>query len=130
MRLNREKLLTMWNADDQPACESGMQLAEAFLLNCAEAINRFGEEEPADRITEITASYTAMVEHGDLCDDCKEANLSEQVNTNELAESDDLPSVDETSPDYKAGFQAGTDLLPCDESKSAAWQRGWADAEE
>ena len=57
-------------------------------------------------------------------------DLSEQENTDELPETDDLPTVDETSPDYKAGFQVGTDLLPCDESKSAAWQRGWADAEE
>jgi hypothetical protein len=72
MRLNRDKLLTLWNTEDLPACEGGMKLAEAFLVSCAEAVNRFGEEEPADRITEITASYTAMVEHGDLCDHCKE----------------------------------------------------------
>ena len=72
MRLNREKLLTLWNTEDLPACESGMQLAEAFLLSCAEGVNSFGEEEPADRLTEITASYTAMVEHGSLCDNCKE----------------------------------------------------------
>jgi hypothetical protein len=72
MRLNRDKLLTLWDTEDLPACESGMQLAEAFLLSCAEAVNRFGEEEPADRITEITASYNAMVEHCDLCNHCKE----------------------------------------------------------
>jgi hypothetical protein len=57
-------------------------------------------------------------------------DLSEQESSNEMPEIDDLPPVDETSPDYKAGFQAVKDLLPCDESKSALWQRGWADAEE
>ena len=71
MRLNRDKLLTLWSTDDLPVCAGGMQLAQDFLLSCAEAVNRFGEEEPADRVTEITASYTAMVEHGDLCDNCK-----------------------------------------------------------
>lgn len=43
---------------------------------------------------------------------------------------DELPFVDETSADYKAGFQAGTDLQPLDETKPLAWQRGWADAED
>ena len=49
MRLNREKLLTLWNTEDLPACEGGMQLAQKFLFSCAEAVNRFGEEGPADR---------------------------------------------------------------------------------
>ena len=48
----------------------------------------------------------------------------------EWPEPDDSPPVDETSSDYKEGFQAGTNLEPFDESKSKTWQRGWAGAEE
>lgn len=47
----------------------------------------------------------------------------------ELPERDDLPSVDEDSPEYKAGFLAGEDGQPCD-GTSLEWQRGWADAQE
>ena len=49
---------------------------------------------------------------------------------NSTPEPDELPLVDETSADYKDGFQAGTDLQPLDETKSVVWQRGWADAED
>jgi hypothetical protein len=75
MHLSREKLLSLWDLEDMPACETGMHLAEAFLLSCGEALDRFGEEEPEGRIAEITASYMAMVDHGDMCDDCKEADM-------------------------------------------------------
>lgn len=43
MRLNREKLLSLWELEDMPLCDTGMQLVEAFLVNCGEAVDRFGE---------------------------------------------------------------------------------------
>jgi hypothetical protein len=46
---------------------------QPVLENCGEkGIDRLGTEEAADRITQITASYTAMVEHADECEDCTE----------------------------------------------------------
>jgi len=30
MRLNREKLLGLWDVEDMPACKAGMQLVEVF----------------------------------------------------------------------------------------------------
>lgn len=130
MRLNREKLLSLWDLEDMPACDADMQLVEAFLVSCGEAVDRFGEEGPEDRLAQITASYMALVDHGNLCDDCNEAEVSEPIEANERPEEDKLSPVDETSSDYKAGFQAGLNLEPLDDSKSAVWQRGWADAEE
>jgi hypothetical protein len=50
-----------------------MELAEAFLESCGAGGALLGTEEPADRITQITASYAAMVEHGSGCDKCNEA---------------------------------------------------------
>lgn len=72
MPLSREKLLSLWNLEEVPTCDAGMQLAETFLVSCGEALDRFGEEEPEDRLAQINATYMAMVEHGDLCDKCKE----------------------------------------------------------
>lgn len=57
-----------------PACDAGMQLVEAFLVSCGEAVDRFGEKGPGDRVAQITESYMMMVDHGNLCDDCKEAD--------------------------------------------------------
>jgi hypothetical protein len=130
MRLDREKLLSLWDLEDMPACDAGMQLVEAFLVSCGEAIDRFGEEGPEDRLAQITESYMRMVDHGNLCDDCNEAEVLEYVEANERPEKDELPPVDEKSADYIAGFQAGQNLKPSDPAKSAVWQRGWADAEE
>jgi hypothetical protein len=56
--------------------------------------------------------------------------LSEQETSNKMPGIYNFTPVDETLPDYKAGFEAGKDLFPFDGWKSALWQRGWADAEE
>jgi hypothetical protein len=90
----------------------------------------FGEEGLEDRLAQITASYMAPVDHGNICDDCNEAKVPEPVASTERAKGDKLPPVDETSHDYKQGFRADENLEPLDDSKSAGWQRGWADAEE
>lgn len=72
MRLRREQLLSLWEIEGMPACEAGMKFIEAFLTTCGEAVDRFGEEEPADRITQVEAAYTEMVEHADACAGCRE----------------------------------------------------------
>jgi hypothetical protein len=64
MPIDRNALLALWNLENIPACDVGMELAKAFLESCGQGVDRLGIEELADRITEITASYTAMVEHG------------------------------------------------------------------
>ena len=61
----------------------------------------------------------ALDDHGNLCDDCKEADVQQSNGSNERPDADKLPSVDEKSPDSKAGFKAGQDLEPIDSSKSA-----------
>jgi hypothetical protein len=70
--MDHNKLLALWNTDDFPTCEEGMMLARAFLISCGEGVNRLGTEEPADRITDMTACYMALVEHGEGCDNCNE----------------------------------------------------------
>jgi hypothetical protein len=48
-----------------------VELAKVFLEAVAK-VSTLGSEEPADRITEIAASDTAMVEHGSGRDDGNE----------------------------------------------------------
>jgi hypothetical protein len=55
--------------------------------------------------------------------------MAEIDKINELPEPDDLPSANEDSAEYKAGFQAGKEGKPSD-GKTVDWHRGWADAQE
>ncbi|MBB5058102.1 hypothetical protein HDF16_002808 [Granulicella aggregans] len=70
--MHREALLKLWNMDEIPACDKGMELAQAFLISAGEAVYRLGTEEPGDRLTELTAAYMAMAEHYGGCDNCNE----------------------------------------------------------
>jgi hypothetical protein len=57
------------------------------------------------------------------------SDVAEIDKINELPEPDDLPSANEDSAEYKAGFQAGKEGKPSD-GKTVDWHRGWADAQE
>jgi hypothetical protein len=70
--MDHQALLNLWELEDMPACEKGMHFARAFLVAAGDGVNKLGTEEPADRITEITAAYMKMVNHGIDCDNCKE----------------------------------------------------------
>jgi hypothetical protein len=45
-----------------------MILAVTYLETCTDGVDRVGGEELADRITQIAASYMAMIEHGSGCE--------------------------------------------------------------
>jgi hypothetical protein len=71
--MNREALLRLWNMDEIPSCDKGMELAQAFLVSAGEAVYRIGVEEPGDRLAGLAAAYTAMAEHYDGCENCNGA---------------------------------------------------------
>jgi hypothetical protein len=94
--MNHDALLKLWNPDEIPVCDEGMKLAQAFLVSSGEAVDRLGVEEPADRITELTAAYMALVEHGVECDKCSETdsysnNPWKAANLATMPERDDIP---------------------------------------
>jgi hypothetical protein len=72
MPIDRNALLNLWDLENIPACDVGMELARTFMKTCGAGLDRLGTEEPADRITEINAAYMALVEHGSTCDKCNE----------------------------------------------------------
>lgn len=47
MRLNRDKLLSLWDLEALPTCDAGIELVEAFRVSCG---GRFGKEGPEDRL--------------------------------------------------------------------------------
>jgi hypothetical protein len=51
-----------------PACPEGMVLAQAYLVSCGEGVNRLGTEEPLDRLNDIQACYTPLIEQGEICE--------------------------------------------------------------
>ena len=50
-----------------------------------------------------------------------------EIDTESLDNSD---RIDEELADHDIGFEEGLAGSPNDETKSSAWQRGWADAQE
>lgn len=116
--MEMKTLLGLFQLDEIPACEKGMELAKTYLEVCLDGVNRYGVEEPSDRLTEITAAYQVFVDHGADCDDCNEADPDpDERATADLA-------------DREIGFAAGLEGQECDETQTKAWQRGWADAQE
>jgi hypothetical protein len=155
MPIDRNALLALWKLEDIPACDEGMELARTFLESCGQGVDRLGIEEPADRISQIAASYTAMVEHGSGCEKCNEVEkvvdkkasneppapdpshppeLAATPGGDDLIE-DSVPFeaqelTDEEIEDHDLAVEAGLAGKPNDDTKSVAWQRGWADAQE
>lgn len=72
MPIDRNALLALWKLEDMPARDAGMRLAYSYLECCGEGVTRLGREESEDRMTEIGASYLALVEHIGECEDCNE----------------------------------------------------------
>jgi hypothetical protein len=87
-----------------------MQLLEEFLVSCGEAVDRLGEEGPEDRPAQITEKYMLLVDHGNLCEDCNEAEGPQSEGADERPKEDKLAPVEETFANYRAGFQAGQNL--------------------
>jgi hypothetical protein len=136
---DHQALLSLWNITEIPACEKGMKYAEAFLIAAGDGVNALGTEDPETRVQIVTEAYMELVTHGIDCDDCNETETVSFVEPNapndELPERDDIPRNPHEHEakfleDRKLGFEAGLDGVEMDETKTAAWQSGWADAQE
>jgi hypothetical protein len=72
MPIDPDALLNLWSLEEMPACDEGMMLARAFLESCGQGVARIGAEEAAYRLTDITDTYTMLVEHVSHCEKCRE----------------------------------------------------------
>jgi hypothetical protein len=73
---------------------------------------------------------TLPVERVGGCDHCKEvARMASKDLIDEDLPFDSIERSEEELIDHLFGFKAGTAGEPKDETRSPAWQRGWADAQ-
>jgi hypothetical protein len=72
MQINRIQLLAVCSLNEVTSCSEATELARVYLVSCAEALERFGEEEPFSRLSDITTTYIALAEHCEICSECKE----------------------------------------------------------
>ncbi|MBB5061194.1 hypothetical protein HDF16_005930 [Granulicella aggregans] len=117
-----------------------MKLAQAFLISAGQAVERLGVEAPEDRLTELTAAYTALTDHSFDCDNCNETESPSDRSRKApdfgtMPDRDDIPGdahekEQEFIADREVGFHAGLEGQEPDDSQSKGWQRGWADAQE
>jgi hypothetical protein len=139
--LNRLKKVRGRNWFIQGAGLSTAQISDTFrciavqiccLESCDEGVNRLGIEEPADRIADIPPAPWRLSSTAGIA---TSAATSEEVFMVEHMIEDNEPfllnqrTVEEMA-DYGAGLNAGLAGEEVDDSKSEAWQRGWADAQE
>jgi hypothetical protein len=72
MAANITRLPELWNLEDLPACDEGMELAEAFITRCLEAVNSLDEAEAIPKRNAIIRTHKAFIEHRSSCPKCNE----------------------------------------------------------
>jgi hypothetical protein len=72
MPTDREKLLSLWNLEDIPACDEGMELAQTFLESAGRSVDDLGKSNPVSMRSALLSAYDAMVEHRATCEKCNE----------------------------------------------------------
>jgi hypothetical protein len=123
MPVDLNTVIKIWPLDEIPFCERGAELAREYVISSTDALTNFGMEGPADRITEISTAYMALVEHGSSCPACQEVD-------SDYVPEDAMVQEQKDDPDHHIGFEAGSAGAKLDTTKSRAWQQGWADAQE
>lgn len=67
MPIDPNQLLALWNLEDIPACDEGLELARAFLETCGRALESTRDEE-----FKIIQKWRAYIRHQSKCEKCNE----------------------------------------------------------
>jgi hypothetical protein len=70
--VNNDALLSLWDIENMPACNQGMELARRFLEAAGECVNTLGRGRTSSSRADLLWTYNAMVNHSDRCDKCNE----------------------------------------------------------
>jgi hypothetical protein len=76
MPIDRDKILSLWNLEDIPACDEGVILAQTFLEASGECVSNLGLGRTSSTRAGLLSAYNAMVKHTDACEKCNEINVS------------------------------------------------------
>jgi hypothetical protein len=72
MVIDQKALLSLWNLENMPACEKGMELARKFLNVAGECVNTLGIGRTTTSRSDLLWAYNAMALHSDRCQKCNE----------------------------------------------------------
>ena len=72
MPVNNDALLSLWDIQNMPACNQGMELVRRFLEAAGECVNTLGRGRTSSSRADLLWTYNAMVNHSDHCDKCNE----------------------------------------------------------
>jgi hypothetical protein len=72
MPVQSETLLSLWNIENMPECDEGMELARRFLEAAGECVSTLGHGRTSSSLNDLLWTYKAMVNHSDRCDKCNE----------------------------------------------------------
>jgi hypothetical protein len=70
MTIDTDKLIFVWNLEDNPACDKGMMLAQTFLKASRECVSNLGLGRTSGTRAGLLIAYNAMVKHADECLKC------------------------------------------------------------
>jgi hypothetical protein len=72
MPVQSDALLSLWDMENMPACDEGMELARRFLEAAGECVSTLGRVRTSSSRNDLLWTYNAMVNHSDRCEKCNE----------------------------------------------------------
>jgi hypothetical protein len=69
--IDRERLLSLWNLEDIPACGQGMELARTFLERAGAAVDTLGTDDPVSSRFAFASACKELVRHRASCEKCR-----------------------------------------------------------
>lgn len=70
--MRTEALLELWNLEDIPACDEGMELAKSFLVSCGEAVEKADAVDTITLRSQFDFRFNRYAAHRAICPKCNE----------------------------------------------------------
>jgi hypothetical protein len=70
MPIQNDTLLSLWDIENMPACEEGMEFVRRFLEAAGECVTTLGRARTSSSRANLLWAYNAMVLHSDGCQNC------------------------------------------------------------
>ena len=67
--IDHRALLALWQLEDLPMCDKGMELARNFLVACGDAVSNLGLETGS---SQFMSRWSIVSDHASSCPNCVE----------------------------------------------------------
>jgi hypothetical protein len=79
MPIDPNALLNLWNLEELPACDEGMEHARAFLTSAGEAVSGIESHDPRLLIRRFVVLFRIYVAHNVTCPKCNEVSSTDSI---------------------------------------------------